>query len=212
MRGRRSAGGRAGAREGYKRSRGERDDGGVRARYPRDEEGKGGRVAAEKEHQGRATGGESWGERIQKERKKEGNYARRDRQLPRNLTDRLTDSRNTRPASRCMRIFKIVCYIRELLTVRFAPSSTPRCPANPSLRPPPVPWSDRARRIFPCPSAALAPSNLRQPSLTHDVYARSPEVFTYMDRGVVRAYLLSPVAVMARVHLLRTWSSKHRRR
>lgn len=38
------------------------------------------------------------GERIQKERKKEGNYARRDRQLPRNLTDRLTDSRNTRPA------------------------------------------------------------------------------------------------------------------
>lgn len=69
MRGRRNARRRTGA-EGYKRSRGERDDGGVRARYPRDEGDKGG-VAAEKEHHSRATGGESWGrESRKKERKK----------------------------------------------------------------------------------------------------------------------------------------------
>jgi len=54
-------------------------------------------MVAEKEHQGSRYGWRIVGERIQKERKKEGNYARRDRQLPRNLTDRLTDSRNTRP-------------------------------------------------------------------------------------------------------------------
>lgn len=92
-----------------------------------------------------------------KERKKEGKkvITRRDeqqqQQLPR-TSDRLTDSQNTRPAllSRCMRIFKIVCYIRQLLIVRFAPSlPTPYPPPGKSqltphwvpLPPPLTGWS-----------------------------------------------------------------------
>lgn len=40
----------------------------------------------------------------------------------------------------------------------------------------------------------------------------SPQVFTYMDRGVAAAYLLSSAAVMARVHLLRKPRSGKRRK
>lgn len=115
---------------------------------------------------------------IQKERKKI--ITRRDGQLPRTRSPNRFSEYVA--GSRCMRIFKIVCYIRELLTIRFASSSNPR--AQP-------PFSIRSRAL----------SNLRQPSLprTHGrIRERSPEVFIYMDRGVARAYLLSSVAVMAR--------------
>lgn len=102
MRGRRSARGRTGEERGIKGA-GANVTMAESARYSRDEERKGWRGGGgwqqKRSSAGRATGGESWGrESRKKERKKEGNYARRDRQLPRNLTDRLTDSRNTRPA------------------------------------------------------------------------------------------------------------------
>lgn len=100
---------------------------------------------------------------IQKERKKERKkvITRRDGQLPRTRSPNRFSEYVA--GSRCMRIFKIVCYIRELLTIRFF-----------VLRSPP-------RILLPL-FALSALSNLRQPSLprTQDVYARDPQRYLYI--------------------------------
>lgn len=138
---------------------------------------------AEKEHDAESRSG--WRTRgIQKERKKERRkvITRRDGQLPRTRSppNRFSEKKYV-AGSRCMRIFKIVCYIL-LPTIRFAPSSTP---ASFVLLPP--------FALGPIqPPATLSSTDSRC------IRERSPEVFIYMDRGLVRAYLLSSVAVMAR--------------